>query len=63
MEYKKTKSSTLSIEEEFLLQEKILETTFRFFNEKNHPILVGQREGNIILLMTKERTRILQSIT
>ncbi len=57
MEYKKTKSSKLSIEEEFLLQEKILETTFRFFNEKKHTILVGQREGNIILLMTKETTR------
>ena len=54
MEYKKTKVSTLSIEEEFLLQEQILETTFRFFNEKKHPILVGQREGNIVLLMTKE---------
>ena len=35
MEYKKTKVSTLSIEEEFLLQEQIFETTFRFFNEKN----------------------------
>ena len=57
MEYKKTKSSKLSIEEEFLLQEQILETTFRFFNEKKHTILVGQREGNIILLMTKETTR------
>ncbi|MCQ6275551.1 XylR N-terminal domain-containing protein [Bacillus sp. V3B] len=57
MEYKKTKASTLSIEEEFLLQEQILETTFRFFNEKKHPILVGQREGNIVLLMTKETNK------
>ena len=57
MEYKKTKVSTLSIEEEFLLQEQILETTFRFFNEKKHPILVGQREGNIVLLMTKETNK------
>ncbi len=57
MEYKKTKVSTLSIEEEFLLQEQILETTFRFFNEKKHPILVGQREGNIVLLMTKEANK------
>lgn len=53
MEYRKTELSRLSIEEEFLLQEKILETTFRFFNEKKHKMLVGQREGNIILLMTK----------
>ena len=57
MEYKKIKVSTLSIEEEFLLQEQILETTFRFFNEKKHPILVGQREGNIVLLMTKETNK------
>ena len=56
MEYKKTKVSTLSIEEEFLLQEQILETTFRFFNEKKHPILVGQREGNIDFI-NDERNR------
>ena len=36
MEYKKTESSNLSIEEEFYLQEQILETTFRYFNEKKH---------------------------
>ena len=29
MEYKKTESSSLSIEDEFFLQEQILETTFR----------------------------------
>ncbi|MBA4603410.1 XylR N-terminal domain-containing protein [Thermoactinomyces mirandus] len=54
MKYRKTQLAELSVEEEFLLQEQILETAFRFFNRKKYPVLVGQREGNIILLMTKE---------
>lgn len=38
MEYKKTQSS---IEEEFLLQEQIFESTFRYFNGKRPSILAG----------------------
>lgn len=48
MEYKKT---TSSIEEEFLLHDKIFETTFRYFHEKKHNLLVGQRDGNMVLFM------------
>lgn len=51
MEYKKTQSS---IEEEFLLQEQIFETTFRYFNEKKQNILVGHRDGNMILFIPNE---------
>lgn len=51
MEFKKPEGS---IEEEFLLQEQIFETTFHYFNEKKHNILVGQRDENIILFVTKE---------
>lgn len=51
MEYQK---ANISMEEDFLLQEQILEMTFRYFNEKKYPILVGQREGHIILLMMKD---------
>ncbi len=51
MEYQK---ANISMEEDFLLQEQILETTFRYFNEKKSPILVGQREGYIVLLLTKD---------
>ncbi len=51
MEYKKSEST---IEEEFLLQEQIFETTFHYFNEKKHNILVGQRDGNMILFITNE---------
>ncbi|MGE7762167.1 XylR N-terminal domain-containing protein [Peribacillus sp. NPDC097895] len=54
MEYKKMQSS---IEEEFLLQEQISESTFRYFNEKKHNILVSQRDGKIILFMTNETAK------
>lgn len=54
MKYQK---ANISMEEDFLLQEQILETTFRYFNEKKSPILVGQREGYIILLLTKDILR------
>ncbi|WP_260871753.1 XylR N-terminal domain-containing protein [Bacillus sp. X1(2014)] len=51
MEYKKTQGS---IEEEFLLQEQLFETTFRYFNGKKPIVLAGQHDGNIILLLTKQ---------
>jgi len=51
MEYKKTQGS---IEEEFLLQEQLFETTFRYFNGKKPLVLAGQHAGNIILLLTNE---------
>ncbi|MEH7253918.1 helix-turn-helix domain-containing protein, partial [Neobacillus niacini] len=49
MKYQKMQSS---IEDEFLLQEQIFDTTFRYFNEKKHTILVGHRDGNMTLLIT-----------
>ncbi|MCM3652528.1 XylR N-terminal domain-containing protein [Metabacillus litoralis] len=51
MDYKKSQTS---IEEEFLLQEKIFDTTFRYFSEKKHNILVCQRDGKMILFITNE---------
>lgn len=54
MENKKT---NVVLEEEFLLQEQILETTFRYFNDKKQNILVSQREGNITLFITKDMVR------
>ena len=54
MEYEKTEST---IEEEFLLQEQIFETTFRYFNEKQHNILVGQRDGNMIFFVPHETVK------
>ncbi|MEH7333835.1 XylR N-terminal domain-containing protein [Neobacillus drentensis] len=54
MEYKKSQSS---IEEEFLLQEQIFETTFRYFNNKKHNLLIGQRDGNILFFITKETVK------
>ncbi|MDF2788805.1 MAG: hypothetical protein K0S80_1903 [Neobacillus sp.] len=51
MEYKNTKTT---IEDEFLLQEQIFETTFRYFNDRNHNLLVGHRDGHMVLLITKE---------
>nr|WP_263323467.1 V4R domain-containing protein [Neobacillus sp. Marseille-Q6967] len=51
MQYKSTQST---IEDEFLLQEQIFETTFRFFNERKLNLLVGHRDGNMVLLITKE---------
>ena len=54
MEYLKTEGT---IEEEFLLQEQIFETTFHYFNEKKHNILVGQHDGNMILFITNETVK------
>ncbi len=51
MEYKSTKST---IEDEFLLQEHIFETTFRYFNDRKTNLLVGHRDGHIVLLITNE---------
>ncbi|PLS03706.1 V4R domain-containing protein [Neobacillus cucumis] len=51
MEYKKTQGS---IEDDFLLQEQIFETTFRYFKEKKHHILAGHRDGNMVLFITNE---------
>ncbi|EKN65890.1 PucR family transcriptional regulator [Neobacillus bataviensis LMG 21833] len=54
MEYKKTQGS---LEEEFLLQEHLFETTFRYFNGKKATILAGQYDGNIILLLTNDTVK------
>jgi purine catabolism regulator len=51
MEYKRPDST---IEEEFLFQERIFETTFHYFNEKKHNVLVSQRDGKLILFITKD---------
>ncbi|MGE8081691.1 V4R domain-containing protein [Peribacillus loiseleuriae] len=51
MNHKERKSS---IEEEFQLQEQIYETTFRYFNEQNHNLLVGHRDGNMVLFTSAE---------
>ena len=53
MEYKKTEISSLSIEDEFYLQEQILESIFQYFNEEKQQILIGQREGKLIFLILK----------
>ncbi|MEW9672456.1 XylR N-terminal domain-containing protein [Ammoniphilus sp. 3BR4] len=54
MEYRKTQGS---IEEEFHLQEQIFETAFRYFNAKKHNLLVGQRDGNMILFITHDSVK------
>ncbi|MDP4103903.1 MAG: XylR N-terminal domain-containing protein [Bacillota bacterium] len=51
MEYKRPDST---IEEEFLFQEQIFETTFHYFNEKKYNVLVSQRDGKMILFITKD---------
>ncbi|CAM3836538.1 hypothetical protein GCM10009865_48830 [Aeromicrobium ponti] len=51
MDYKKTKSS---IEEDFLLQEQIFETTFRYFNGNKPTTLAGHRDGKFVLLLTAD---------
>jgi predicted hydrocarbon binding protein/sugar diacid utilization regulator len=51
MEYKRPEST---IEEEFLLQEQIFETSFHYFNEKKHNVLISQRDGKMILFITNE---------
>ena len=53
MEYKKTEISSLSIEDEFYLQEQILESIFQYFNVEKQQILIGQREGKLIFLILK----------
>ena len=55
MEYQKTQNTTLSIEEEFSLQELVLETTFEYFNDHNYQHLIGQREGKLVLLLIKQQ--------
>ena len=50
---RKQKVSSLSIEDEFYLQEQILESIFQYFNEKKQQILIGQREGKLIFLILK----------
>lgn len=50
MEFKKMNDS---IEEEFLLQERIFETTFRYYNDKKINILIGQRDGNMLFLISE----------
>ena len=57
MEYKKTERSSLSIEDEFYLQEQILESIFQYFNEEKQQILIGQREGKLIFLILKNDKR------
>jgi len=54
MDYKKKE---MSIEEEFSLQEHLFETTFRYFNDKKHDLLVGHREGKIILLIMRDNIK------
>lgn len=51
MEYKRPEST---IEEEFLLHEQIFESTFHYFNEMKHNVLVSQRDGKMILFITNE---------
>ncbi|WP_338448315.1 XylR N-terminal domain-containing protein [Niallia oryzisoli] len=55
MEYRKTEQSTLSMEEEFFLQEQILEVIFEYFNDHKYQNLIGQREGKLILFMIKQQ--------
>ncbi|MDR7077491.1 sugar diacid utilization regulator [Neobacillus niacini] len=51
MEYKNTQTT---IEDEFLLQEQIFETTFRYFNDRKYNLLVGHRDGHVVLLITNQ---------
>lgn len=55
MEYRKTKQSTLSMEEEFYLQEQILEVIFEYFSDHKYQNLIGQREGKLVLFMIKQQ--------
>lgn len=48
------KNNVISIEDEFLLQEQIFESTFRYFSGKKHNVLVGHRDGNLVMLITNE---------
>ncbi|MBS4213894.1 XylR N-terminal domain-containing protein [Neobacillus rhizophilus] len=49
-----SKSSKVSFEEEFLLQQKLMKTTFRFFSDYNQNLLIGQKNGNIVLFISTE---------
>ncbi|WP_042348739.1 XylR N-terminal domain-containing protein [Bacillus massiliigorillae] len=40
--------------DEFLLYEQILETALLFFKERNHDVLIGQREGNVVFLVNND---------
>ena len=51
MEYKNTKTT---IADEFLLQEQIFETTFRYFNDRKTNLLVGHRDGHMVLLISNQ---------
>lgn len=51
------KNNPVPMEEKFLLQEQILDTTFRYFNDKKKNILVSQREGKFILFITKDSVK------
>ncbi|MBM4760967.1 V4R domain-containing protein [Bacillus sp. B15-48] len=51
MEYKKFDRS---LQEEFLLHEQIFETTFWYFNEKKYNLLIGNRDGNMVLFISEE---------
>jgi PucR family transcriptional regulator, purine catabolism regulatory protein len=51
MEYKNKKTT---IADEFLLQEQIFETSFRYFNDRKTNLLVGHRDGHVVLLITNE---------
>ena len=48
---RKQKYLSLSIEDEFYLQEQILESIFQYFNAEKQQILIGQREGKLIFLI------------
>lgn len=54
MEYKNMSDL---IEEEFLLQEQIFEMTFRYFNEQKQNILVGHRDGKMVLFIPNEHVK------
>ncbi|MEH7415354.1 XylR N-terminal domain-containing protein [Neobacillus drentensis] len=41
------------IENEFLFHEQVLELTYQYFNKNRKKILICQREGNLILFITK----------
>ena len=61
MEYQKTEKSSLSIEEEFYLQEQILEAIFEYFNEHKYQNLIGQREGKLVINHDQTWERFLHS--
>lgn len=52
----------LSLEEEFHFQERIVETTFHYFDGKRQRVLVSQRNGKIILFISLETGNIDQLI-